>query len=167
MGTRGPVPKPLDKKLGHGAQSADREAEITRAPNEPDRLLGPEPPEWLDGYAREIYESVRRSGQAIYYTSSDWTVLGLVCRGAMEFVRKPSAMMLGSVLSGFTDLAMTEGSRRRIKIELGTSAAAADPEADEADEITEDWYKRLKKKNEEARANGGIFEYDDPDIAQV
>jgi hypothetical protein len=72
----------------------------------------------MDGFALDLYESFRLSGQAVYYTASDWTTLALVCRHIMATMRKPSAMMLANVLHGLSLLGATEGDRRRIKIEL-------------------------------------------------
>lgn len=94
--------------------------------------LGPEPPVWMDGYARKVYEAFRHSGQAVYFAPSDWVTLALICRHIMASMRKPSAMMLSAILSGLASLGATEGDRRRIKIELTSEEGERSPEENAA-----------------------------------
>jgi hypothetical protein len=139
MGISGPIPKRSDRRLGHLHESKSATPPVSTGPNTTEEKLGPEPPEWLDGFARDIYESFRTSGQSIYYAPSDWALLAMACRGAMEFIRRPSAMMLSTLMSGFNDLLGTEGSRRRVRVELERLGKGADPDLQRGDAAVDKW----------------------------
>jgi hypothetical protein len=126
MGERGPVGKRQAVSRNHSPGE-----EATGGSLELGQPLGPEPPEWLDGYALEWYEAIRTSGQAIYYTPGDWATAVILARCCMQLIRKPSAVMLASFLHGCTSLGITEGDRRRIHIELET-ARGGDPDKQHA-----------------------------------
>ena len=72
---------------------------------------------------KELYESMAESGQSRYYEPSDWQY----ARMTMHFVNKllkksnPSAMMLTTVNQMLTALLLTEGDRRRVRIEVERS----------------------------------------------
>jgi hypothetical protein len=116
MGITGPIPKREDQRRRH-TKEEDRATKATGG-TPAGKKYGPEPPEWLDGFALQFYESFRTSGQAVYYQDSDWAVLALTARNVMAEIRKPSAVMLASILHACTMLGATEGDRRRIRIEL-------------------------------------------------
>jgi hypothetical protein len=126
MGERGPVGKRSSASRNHSAGE-----DVSGGTVELATPLGPEPPEWLDGYALEWYEALRTSGQAIYYTPGDWATAIVLARCCMQLIRKPSAVMLASFLHGCTSLGVTEGDRRRIHIELET-AKGGDPDRNHA-----------------------------------
>jgi hypothetical protein len=107
MGERGPVGKRSSASRNHSAGE-----DVSGGTVELATPLGPEPPEWLDGYALEWYEA-------------------LLARCCMQLIRKPSAVMLASFLHGCTSLGVTEGDRRRIHIELET-AKGGDPDRNHA-----------------------------------
>jgi hypothetical protein len=106
--------------------------------------MGPNAPEWLDGFAVEWYDSLRTSGQARWFTDSDWATAIYVARLMMESIRKPSAGLAAVVLQGCGDLLCTESSRRRVRIELAAAGEAADPDEHEGDKEAENWYTKLK-----------------------
>lgn len=137
MGERGPVGKRQATSRNHSREDA-----ATGGSLELPAPLGPEPPEWLDGYALEWYEGLRTSGQAIYYTPGDWATAVILARCAMQLIRKPSAVMLASFLHGCTSLGVTEGDRRRIHIELET-AKGGDPDRNHAVAKMADYQNRL------------------------
>lgn len=134
--------KRSDQRLGH-ASKASMEA-VDKPPNSPGEILGPEAPDWLDGFAREWYDSLRVSGQAIYYTESDWTSAVVIAVGVMNFIRRPTATMLAAVLDGFHDMGATEASRRKMNIELGSAAGLIDPDEDAGATEADQWYKKMK-----------------------
>lgn len=115
VATRGQIPKRVNQKLGHNSKE---ENEVSTGALYLPEPIGPDAPEWMDGYALDLYEAFRVSGQAVYYTASDWAALALICRHVMATMRRPSAMMLAGILHGLSLLGATEGDRRRIKIEL-------------------------------------------------
>ena len=132
----GPVPNRSDQRRRRN------KVEIDRAPAATAGKYGPDPPEWLTGLARDWYESLRTSGQAVYYTDSDWASALIIAKAVERFEERPSAHMLTAILSGFGSLAATEGERRRLRIELDrVEQQDADEEAAVAE--LDDWRKRL------------------------
>lgn len=132
----GPPPQRSDQRRRRN------KVEIDTAPLRTGRVYGPDPPDWLHGLAREWYESLRTSGQAIYYTDSDWTSALIIARAIEQFERRPSAHMLTAILSGFGSLAATEGDRRRLRIEL-ERAAQEDPDEQAGVTAIAEWQRRL------------------------
>lgn len=127
MGSRGPVPK--------------RDAERVRA-NKPDiptakgvrggdgTLRGPDLVGEHSELATRWYESLRRSGQADFYEASDWATAEILVVSIDAYVRKPTALMLSSIMSGMSNLLVTEGDRRRVRLEL------EDPDSGEDASVT-------------------------------
>jgi hypothetical protein len=136
MGERGPVPKRSEQRRRRN------KVEIDSAPNSTAAKLGPPCPRWLTGLGAKWYQSLRTSGQAVYYTDSDWTAALVVARAVQAFEECPSAVMLASILSGFGSLAATEGERRRLRIEL-ERGDAADPDAEAGVAQMDDWRRKL------------------------
>jgi hypothetical protein len=79
----------------------------------------------------EIYDSMKKSAQRKYYEPSDWAY----AKTTLHFLNKllfnshPSAMMLSAVDSMLAKLLLTEGDRRRVRIEVERSATAPDGDA--------------------------------------
>lgn len=76
-------------------------------------------PEWHKT-ARKIWDGMKSSGQAAYYQDSDWAVAYFLMgeiSGYLESSKK-SSMMLASIMQALTGLCLTEGERRRARIEL-------------------------------------------------
>lgn len=113
MGTRGPIPKRSDQR---------------RRRNKPDVpvdqvaadgvVRGPDLKGAHTAVAKRWWEALRRSGQAQFFEPSDWAAAELVVLAIDEFAKKPSAMMLQSINSMMSSLLVTEGDRRRMRLEL-------------------------------------------------
>jgi hypothetical protein len=75
-------------------------------------------------FVTEIYESMKKSAQKKYYEPTDWAY----AKTTLHFLNKllwnpkPSAQMLASVNSMLTALLLTEGDRRRVRIEVERTA---------------------------------------------
>lgn len=111
--TRGPVPKRSEERRRRNSKGyVDRTA--------PSRVeaTGPPAPGWVDGLARKWYESLRISGQSLYYADSDWAFALLVCLAIQTFEAKPTAFMFGQIMSAMRSLVATEGHRRSLRLEL-------------------------------------------------
>lgn len=136
----GPVPNRSDQRRRRN------KVEIDKAPvSVPGGVArGPEPPPELTGLARTWYESLRTSGQSIYYADSDWASALIVARAIERFDDRPTAHMLTAILSGLGSLAATEGDRRRLRIEL---ERAPEVDADEEAAVAEidEWRARLAR----------------------
>lgn len=68
--------------------------------------------------AKAWYESLSTSGMREFMQNSDYEYARILCDALTDYYRRPSAMMLASILSGMTSLGTTEGDRRRMRIEL-------------------------------------------------
>lgn len=79
---------------------------------------GPACPQHITGLGRKWYESLRTSGQSIYYTDSDWTAAMIQAKAIQAFEENPTASMLAAINNGLGSLAATEGERRKLNLEL-------------------------------------------------
>jgi hypothetical protein len=89
----------------------------------------PEPdPNWHP-IATRLFESLRSSGQADFYQDSDWAFAWSVCEDLSVYKRsmKRSGQMLQTIYSALERLLVTEGDRRRVRIELTEPEDATTP----------------------------------------
>ncbi|ATY11576.1 hypothetical protein CU254_14745 [Amycolatopsis sp. AA4] len=100
-------------------------------------LSGGEPAEWgepLDAWhplAAEVYRSVAASPVAKWMTATDVAYAKVVCQVLTDQLNRDGgavANALSPIFSALNDLLMTEGARRRLRIEL-----ARDDDGDEAE----------------------------------
>jgi hypothetical protein len=131
MGTRGPVPKRSDAVMGHRTKAELGERELapsgTRAP-----LPVPDAdPQWHP-IAREWFESLGESGQHRFFEASDWATARYVAEAMHRHLSGGTfgAQMFAAIMSAASELMSTEGSRRRLRLELqraGDDAPAEPP----------------------------------------
>jgi hypothetical protein len=112
----GPIPKRSDQRVRRNATDIPIDkVEIIGPVDVPDLDISDPHPLVID-----LYESLKDSAQAKFYEPSDWQFARL----SMHFVNKlvnrpnPSAQMLASVNQMLTALLMTEGDRRRVRMEV-------------------------------------------------
>lgn len=76
-------------------------------------------PEWHP-IARKIWDGMKTSGQADFYQNSDWAFAYSLMDDLSKQKRsgKPSAVMFQTIYSQLASLGLTEGERRRMRIEL-------------------------------------------------
>ena len=76
--------------------------------------------------ARMTFDSAQESGASAFYESTDWAMLYLLC-DQIDYLyrtsktgeaRNRSPEMLKAILNGLGNLLMTEGDRRKLRIEL-------------------------------------------------
>jgi hypothetical protein len=102
--------------------------------------------------ARAWYESLGRSGQKIFYEASDWATAYLLAE-SMSRDLKPQVVgiteegepvkaviplkgaSLAAYLKGFTTLLVTEGDRRRARVELERAADGDEAPAEDDPEV--------------------------------
>lgn len=123
MAARGPVPKRSDQRRRQNI--GDPITSIASAPV----VEVPAADESWHPIARRWFESLGKSGQAVFYQPSDWAHAEFVAEAMSRNLvgEKFSAVLFASVLSGMTDLLTTEGSRRRARLEI--EAANGEPVA--------------------------------------
>lgn len=114
-------------------------------------------PDWHP-VAMMQYEAAKRSAIREFFEPTDWSTLFVICEtlsahlnpqpvviqqgrdaGQVVMVTQPmTGATLGAILSGLTNLMFSEGSRRRLRIEVervAGSAAARKPEAPTGDNV--------------------------------
>lgn len=118
MGVRGPVPNRSDDLSRDRDSNRSERAPITKGMSRAASVPEPDP-EWHP-IARMIWDSAIESGQADFYESSDYAFLFSICDDMSEYKRsaKRSAMMFAALNQAFETLLITEGARRRARIEL-------------------------------------------------
>lgn len=118
---RGPVPKRSEDRVRRAADlHTDR---VPAGADEP--VEAPPLREGLHPLAVEWYESLARSGQSRFYEPSDWAAAMVLAEAIDQYGRRPQSTMLANILTGFQTLLVTEGDRRRMRLELIRAGTAA------------------------------------------
>lgn len=136
---RGPVPKRSDQRRRRNKP----EVEITTAPGAAVVEVPPADPDWHP-IAVRWYASLAQSGQSRFYEPSDWAVALYVAEGMSRslLASRLSANLFAAVVSASSNLLVTEGDRRRLRIELERAAGDGAEAVDEAKVTALDAYRR-------------------------
>jgi hypothetical protein len=123
MGARGPLPKRSNERMGHRTKAELAGTDVVKIPA-PAVEQPPADQEWHP-IAREWYESLAESGQAMFFEPSDWAAARYVAWVMTKNITSPrfNAQLFGGVWAAMNDLMTTEGSRRRLRLELERSTA--------------------------------------------
>jgi hypothetical protein len=124
MGSRGPIPARSDQRVRRNKPEVaiEKVQSIGVVPVPPLMVEDPHPA------TERWYESLRESAQAQFYQPSDWAfaqVLAIKLDHELKYARG-SAQMMAVIQSMMTDLLVTEGSRRRARIEVERAQAGGD-----------------------------------------
>lgn len=141
--TRGPIPKRSDERTRRNKQGEDG---IAIKKGEATDTFWPEPDEDWQEAIKDLYHGARQSGMSAYYQQSDIQWIWLACQEFNDYRQstRRSAVHLQAALSMFSEgLGLTEGARRRIKIELDKPS---DEEVVTTAEKVVDMQDRLKRK---------------------
>lgn len=129
VGARGPVPKRTEERLGHmtKAEKASRSRPGVSRP----AVAAPVCPDDFHPVARRWYESLAESGQSVFYEPSDWATALYVGHQMSRDLHSSrlSSQAFAAVMSAMGELLTTEGSRRRVRVELARHSPAAAPVA--------------------------------------
>lgn len=132
----GPPPKRSSQRRRRNSDGVEVESAPLRV-----ELEQPECREDLHPRAAGWYRSLASSGQARFYTDSDWQV-ALICAEAIDlFMKTGRATLLAEIRSLQSQLLATEGERRRVKLELERSKSEESGDVSELDE----YRRRLSK----------------------
>lgn len=144
MGARGPVGKRSNQLHGHRSQEEKAEYEQVTV-DAPAATMPPADQAWHP-IARGWYVALAESGQAKFYEPSDWAVAQFIAEAMSRNLTagRFSGQLFAAIMSGMSSLLVTEGDRRRVKLELQrTGALEGDP--DELASVTaiSDWQAKL------------------------
>ena len=123
MSRPGPVPKRSDERIRRNKPEYEiTTIEATGTVDQPD--LGFEDPHPI---TVELWESMSQSAQSQFYEPTDWAYAKFVLHHADQLLKnsRPSAQMFQGITSSFGDLLMSEGSRRRVAMEIERNKANA------------------------------------------
>jgi hypothetical protein len=125
----GPVPD-REAELARPRERGGRDTQpVTKGELKPVTMPDPDP-SWHP-IATRLYESLRSSGQADFYQNSDWAFAVSVCDDLSHYKKslKRSGQMLQTIYSALERLLVTEGDRRRVRIELHEPDGDSEPAA--------------------------------------
>lgn len=114
----GPVPKRSSERRRRNKPEG---AEVTSVPApEVDPVNCPPADESWHQIARDWYDSLAKSGQAVFYEPSDWATARYVAEAMSRGLQASrfSAQLFAAVSSAMTELLTTEGARRRARLEI-------------------------------------------------
>ena len=123
MGTRGPIPKRSDQRI---RRNKDEGLEIVEAIGTVEvPALGLDDPHPM---IVDLYLSLADSAQSRYYEPSDWQYARFALHFADVLLKqhRPSSQLLASVQTMLTDLLVSEGSRRRVRLEVERSTSGGE-----------------------------------------
>ena len=112
----GPVPKRQDERIRRNKLETPIESVtaigVVRIPD-----LGLDEPHPI---VVELWEGMVHSAQSKYFEPSDWAFARLTLHFVDDLVKsnRPNGQVLATVASMLTDLLVTEGSRRKVRIEV-------------------------------------------------
>lgn len=127
----GPVPNreaDLARPRSHKGQHV---VPVTKGVSRPVRVPRADP-QWHP-IAKMLWDSMKKSGQADFYQQSDWAFAYSLCddlsyyknpgvsynrKTGEEYVKPRSGQMLQTIYAAMGSLLITEGDRRRVRIEL-------------------------------------------------
>lgn len=125
MGARGPVPKRSDQRIRRNKDDAGPVEKVVslEAVEVPELgLVDPHP------LITDFYNGLIDSVQAQYYEPSDWAFARWTLHFADQLVKskRPSSQMLVAINSALSDLLVSEGSRRRVRLEVERQQAGGE-----------------------------------------
>lgn len=124
MGTRGPIPKRSDQRIRRNKDEVPLEKveAIGTVQVPPLGLDDPHP------IVSELYLSLAESAQSRFYEPSDWQYARFALHFADVLLKqaRPSSQLLASVQTMLTDLLVSEGSRRRVRLEVERSTSGGE-----------------------------------------
>lgn len=136
MSARGPVPnRSTDLSRERDANRGDRPP-ITKGELRP-VVIPHMDPDWHP-ISKMLWKSLKSSGQADFYQNSDWAFAWSLCED-LSMYKKPlvskdgeeyhkrSGQMLQTIYAAMERLLVTEGDRRRVRIELSAPESEEEP----------------------------------------
>ena len=127
----GPIPKRSDQRIRRNKPDVPIEkVNVIGSVDVPDLGIPDPHPIVLD-----LYLSLRDSAQARFYEPSDWEFARFTFHFADYLLKspRPSGQLLSTVQSMLSELLLTEGARRRVRLEVERSQSGGGDVLDVAD----------------------------------
>jgi hypothetical protein len=142
MGSPGPIPKrSTQRRRVNKSATPETKAVSTGEVYGPPLVAG----HMHSRPSRRFYEALRRSGQSQFYEDSDWSYAAeVVCTGLDAYHARPSAAMLTALTQAMGPLLITEGDRRRARLELERVGANGEEESSDAADLDEERRRRIR-----------------------
>lgn len=120
----GPIPNRSDQRVRRNKPEIEIDT-VDQAGTVTVPELGLENPHQI---VADFWDSLAESGQANYYEPSDWQYARVVMKLLDQQLKsyKPSGQMIATLHSMLTDLLVSEGARRRVRMEVERNKSAAD-----------------------------------------
>lgn len=127
--TTGPVPK---RSTERRRRNKPEGVQVTAVPAAEEVVESPPADETWHEIAREWYESLAVSGQAVFYEPSDWATARYVAEAMSRGLQASrfSAQLFAAVSSAMTELLTTEGARRRARLEIERGGSSEEKPAE-------------------------------------
>jgi hypothetical protein len=137
----GPVPKRSEQRRRRNKGAG---GEVTSAAGAVKVDVPPAEPDW-HSLAVDWYESLAKSGQSAFYEPSDWATARFVAEAMSRNLNagRFSAQLFAAVMVASTALLVTEGDRRRMRVELERASAVVDADEEAAVAELDEWRDRL------------------------
>lgn len=121
----GPVPKRSSERRRRNKSDG---VQVTSVPAAESSVVCPPADEAWHQIARDWYESLAESGQAVFYEPSDWATARYVAEAMSRGLQSSrfSAQLFAAVSSAMTELLTTEGARRRARLEIERGKSGED-----------------------------------------
>lgn len=150
MGVRGPVPERSDQRVRRNKYEVETEKVVAFGKVEIPELDFADP----HPITTDLYESLTNSAQARYFEPSDWQLARFALHFADQLLwsSKPNGQVLATITSLFSDLLMSEGSRRRLRMEI---ERRGDDETGQVIDVVDRFRQMLQQREVEDRTPGG------------
>lgn len=134
----GPIPNRSDDLARPRERKGRDIVPVTKGKARPVTI--PDPDEAWHPIAAMLWEGLTTSGQADYYQDSDWAIAYALCDDLSHYKMqgRRSAQMAQVIYSTLSNLLVTEGDRRRARLELSPD----EPEQDGPEVAVMDEYRR-------------------------
>ena len=139
MGTRGPVPKRSDQVRRTNNKGQEEKVYVEGS------VTVPEPEANWHPLAVQLWESMKESGQSRYYEPSDWAVAAVLMNDLSSYLRsrKRPGVKLTALMSGLSNLLVTEGDRRRVRLEIERAGDGQAVPEDDGTVVIMDQYRKM------------------------
>lgn len=162
MGTRGPMPKRAEDLKGHVSRDRRDNTDVTAISIQQGQALkAKQPPASKDWEppARLIWKALRTSTFTATYEATDWAIAYSTMHVLSAYYanERRNGELLTTIAANFDELLLTEGARRRLRIETEPRETPVKPPT-----ASKGWHPNAKRIWKAARDTPAITRYYEP-----